>query len=66
MEIIEQHKHEAENPRWEEFDQAWKHVHDWRTYVTPEVKDNWGNLSLETRCAVIDVCQCAADQEIWD
>lgn len=57
---------DAVNPKWEKFDAEFKHVHDWRTYVTDGVRAAWGNLSIETRLAVIECCQNAADAEHWN
>ncbi len=53
-------------PEFEEFDGAGKRVHDWRTYVTDGVRANWDKLSVETRLAVIEVCEAVADAEEWN
>jgi hypothetical protein len=57
---------DAANPKWDEFDKEFKHVHDWRTYVTDGIRESWLQLSIETRLAVIEVCQNAADNEHWN
>lgn len=57
---------QAEDARWEEFDQASKHVHDWRTYVSEDVRAMWDTLPLIARCAIIDCCEASADREEWD
>jgi hypothetical protein len=54
------------NPKWEEFDAKYKHVHDWRSYVTNEVRHLWFALSFETRVAVIACCEKAASEENWE
>lgn len=66
MDFIEENKEEASSPEWGEFDSKWKHVHDWRTYITDELRQNWDSLSLETRCALVNCCQQCADAEIWN
>ena len=65
-EIVDKHREAAETPNWAEFDNAFKHVHDWRTYVTASVRSAWALIALEGRCALIDCCQEAADREHWD
>lgn len=57
---------QAENPRFEEFDKEYKHVHDWRNYVSEEVRKVWFSLPLIARLAVIDCCEEVADKENWD
>jgi len=57
---------EAVTPRWLEFDADPKPVHDWRTYVTEGIRYAWFNLSIETRIAVIQCCEQAADREKWN
>lgn len=57
---------DAINPKWEEFDAEFRHVHDWRTYVTAGVRAAWDTLSMETRLAVMECCQQAAAGEHWE
>jgi len=57
---------QAKNPDWDEFYKHNRHVHDWRTYITDEVRENWDNLNLETRCVAINIAQACADRENWD
>lgn len=61
-----EHIEDAKNPDWEAFDKEWTHVHDWRTYVTEDVRENWDSISLVGRCAVIACCEEAAGNEEWD
>lgn len=65
--IFEQFVEDAENPDWKEFDNhLGRHVHDWRSYITEEVRENWEQLSLIARCAVISCCEEVAGNEEWD
>lgn len=66
MNEILEHIKDAENPDWEEFNKAWKHVHDWRTYVTEEVRIMWELIPLIGRCAIISCCERVASNEEWD
>jgi hypothetical protein len=43
-----------------------KHVHEWRCYVTDEVKAMWPSFTPEQRAAIGRMAQAAADQEHWD
>lgn len=63
---LSQYIESAKNPDWEEFDKEWKHVHDWRTYITEEVKTNWDKIPLIGRCAIISCCKEVASRENWD
>jgi len=64
--LYEENKEEANNPKWEEFDKQWKHVHDWRTYINEEIRESWFDLSIQARCLVIEVAQECANREHWD
>ena len=64
--LIETYREKAENANWPEFDAYWKHVMDWRKYVTPEVRAAWGFLPLAARCAVVSICEVQASEEVWD
>ncbi len=64
--LCEENKEQAENPQWEDFDKQWKHVHDWRTYVTTEIRVAWFDIDVATRCLIISIAQEAADHEHWD
>ena len=66
--LIKKHGSAARNPDWADFDLRahGKHVHDWRGYVTPHVRNNWNLYSLSTKCAIVDICQSMADSEEWD
>ena len=66
MALFEENIEQAENPNWEQFDNEWKHVHDWRTYITDEVREQWAVIDLEARCIAINIAQSCADQEHWD
>lgn len=64
--LVDKHKKDAENPDWKTYDAPGWRVHDWRTYITEDVRACWDALTLEAKCAVIDCCQDAADREEWD
>ncbi len=66
MALFEENIEQAENPNWEQFDNEFKHVHDWRTYITGEVREKWAAIDLEARCIVINIAQSCADKEHWD
>lgn len=66
MRFIGKNKEEANNPNFQNIIKYGPMVHDWRRYVTQDIKDNWDNLSLETRAALVEVCQEVADNEKWD
>ena len=57
---------EARNPDWETFDKKHMRVHEWETYITDEVRENWNDICLLGRCAIIACCQSVADNEDWD
>ena len=56
---------QAENPNWEQFDSELKPVHDWRSYITDEVREQWDVIGLEARCIVIHIAQACANKESW-
>ena len=66
MENLTVHIKDADNPNWKEFDAKDKHIHDWRTYITEEVRENWCLINLLGRCAIISCCEAMADNEEWD
>jgi len=66
MALFEDNIEQAKNPDWEEFDKKYKRVHDWRTYITPEVRKQWDFIDLEARCIVIHIAQEVADSEHWE
>jgi hypothetical protein len=63
---LEKHRDPALNPNWAEFDSRSKHTHDWRTYVTDEVRAIWDTIPVEGRMALIDCCESAANLEEWN
>ncbi len=66
MVLFEENIEQANNPEWDDFDSKLKHVHDWRTYITDEVRHNWECIDLEAKCIVIHIAQSCADNERWD
>lgn len=64
--LLEAYQEDALNPKWAEFDARRKHVQEWQTYVTPELRALWDHLDLKTRVAIIHVCETAASNEDWD
>lgn len=54
---------DANNPDW-----IGNHgkCHNWRNYVTEEIKELWIMIPLVGRCALIVCCQNMADNEEWD
>ena len=66
MALFEENTEKAENPNWDEFDNERKQVHDWRTYIMDEIREQWDVIELEARCIVIEMAQSCADKESWD
>lgn len=66
LDTLMRYKEAAENPEWEAFDKLTRAIHDWRTYVTAEVRAAWFDIPLEGRLAVISCCEQEADAEEWD
>ena len=64
--LFEENIEQATNPKFEEFDKEWKPVHDWRTYVTDGIRQEWFNLDIEPRCIIIHIAQECADKEHWN
>ena len=64
--LFKENIEQAENPDWEQFDSKWLHVHDWRSYITDEVREQWALIDLEARCIVIHIAQACANKESWD
>lgn len=64
--LVEKHREAAENPNWVTYDAPGWRVHDWRSYITEDVRASWDAMPLEAKCAIIDCCQDAADREEWD
>ena len=64
--LCEENKDQAESPQWGGFDKQWKHVHDWRTYVTDEIRAAWFDIDVAARCLIISIAQECADREHWD
>lgn len=53
---------EIEHPKWD----AALRTHDWRNYISYDIREAWPNLSLETKTVVYRVAQEVADDEDWD
>ena len=51
-----------EIPDWDDCQK----VHDWKNYVTKEVRDLWSSFSLEQRKALASNFSDQADLEEWD
>ena len=56
----------ADNPDWDGFDNIVKPIHDWRTYVTDEVREMWETIRLAGRYAIVSICEEMASNENWD
>lgn len=69
QELVTKRRQAAENPDWKAFDSIptfQANPHDWRKYVTADVRSVWDVLSIEARCAIIDICDEVASREHWD
>jgi len=64
--LFPENKKEALQPNWEAYEKILVPVHDWRTYVSEEIRQNWKTLSIESRCIIINLAQSFADNEEWD
>lgn len=63
---LEKYREDALNPNWAEFDSRKRHMHDWRTYVTENVRAIWDTIPVEGRMALIDCCDDVASREEWE
>lgn len=63
---LEQHREAALNPDWAEYDRVYKHIHDWRSYVTAEVRAVWDEIPIEGRLAIVHCCEETASREEWN
>ena len=52
----------ATNPNWSQASR----VHDWRNYISDEVKRLWDGFSIPQRAALVRQAQAIADREEWD
>lgn len=67
IDLFSEYSEEAKKPNWSEFDdELGAHVHDWRTYITDEVRTIWFKLPLLSRCAIVACCEEMAHNEQWD
>lgn len=48
-----------------EFEKAGR-VHDWRNYVPDKLKENWDELTEESRACIYLICDTVAGEEHWD
>ena len=51
-----------ENPKWNKAEK----VHDWRNHVIDSIRNNWKELSFETRLVVYVIAEGEADREEWE
>ncbi len=58
---IKQIPSDFKNPEWNEK----YRVHNWRNYVTDEVKNEWGNFTKKQKKILSDNFQGIADTEDW-
>ena len=66
LKFLHEYIDQAKNPSWEKFDAQYKHVHDWRTYISDEVREKWDLFTMESKCLAIHISQEVADREYWD
>lgn len=50
------------DPKWE----SATRVHEWKNYISDEVRDMWGEFTGRQRAALARQAQVEADSEIWD
>lgn len=55
-----------EAPDWEQFRSQNKAVHDWRSYISDDLKEYWQYMNSKTKAIVASSLQYAADQEERD
>ncbi len=55
-----------ENPNWEEFESTFKHIHDWKSYVSDELKKHWCNIDEKSKAIFASCLQDIADREHWE
>lgn len=51
-----------EHPKWEERER----IHNWRNYVSEDLKNHWENLSDTTKQVVSANLEDIASREEWD
>lgn len=56
-------KQQYTNPEW---GKGGSHCHDWRKYVSKEVRALWDTFTDEQKRALHNQAQDIADAEIWD
>lgn len=54
--------HDYAEPRWAEAGR----VHDWRNYVSCEIRLEWPNFTLEQRAMLARQAQESASSEEWE
>lgn len=50
------------NPEWENIGR----VHDWRNYISTQLRGIWSELSLDARIVAYYIAEEIAGQEEWD
>jgi len=51
---------------WHDFEPAWKNAHDWRKYVTGDLREIWQSFTLGQKLAIAENAQRIADSEEWE
>lgn len=62
--IRERMDEQVANPIWDT--PGYKKVHEWQTYATDELKDNWQSIDPKVRAMIIRALQEVADNEHWE
>lgn len=60
--LSDYYKEQALNPKWNEASR----VHDWRNYISEEVKFLWDTFSDVQKFAIMKQADNQANQEVWD
>ncbi len=61
-ELTDYEKRQARNPQWEKADK----VHDWRNYISDNVKAIWDTFSNIQKFALLKQADDQASREEWD
>ena len=55
-----------EKPGWDLPDFHAKRMHDWRSYISHELREMWHTFTPEQQAAIARNAQAQADAEEWD
>ena len=54
------------HPNWAEYDSDMTPVHDWRGYISTDLRAAWDTFTKEQRRLIAENAQVIADREVWE